>query len=106
MDQITPAALSARLAEDDEVFVLDVQRNNDYEAWHVPGSVNMNLSDDVAEDHTSAREELSTISEKEVAVTCNAGRASERAATLLDDMYGIRRLIVGLYSSSHDVNDS
>lgn len=83
MAEITPSELSARLTADDDTFVLDVQRVADFEDWHVPGSVNIDVYDELHTDLEAARDALLSIPEEEVILTCTAGPASEKAAELL-----------------------
>jgi len=67
VEEVAPVDLSARIADnDDDTFVLDVQRQDDYEEWHVPGSEN---------------------------VACTAGPVSQRAAQHLHGMgYDVKTL--------------
>lgn len=94
MSQITPSRLSARLdAPDDDPFVLDVQPAEDYEDWHVPGSTNIDIAEELRSDPEAAREALRAIPSDEVILTCAAGEASEQAADHLRDLgYEVRLL--------------
>ncbi len=87
MSEITPSRLSARLgAEDDDPFVLDVQSSEDYEDWHVPGSTNIDIAEELRSDPEAAREALRAIPSDEVVLTCAAGEASEQAADHLREL--------------------
>lgn len=94
MSEIIPLKLSARFeAEDDDPFVLDVQPAADYEAWHVPGSTNLDISEALRTDPRAAREALLTIPADEVILTCAAGEASTAAAEQLPELgYEVRLL--------------
>ncbi len=95
VEELTPADLSARMGDDgDDPFVLDVQPEADYEAWHVPGSENIDIFDELRTDPDAARDVLSTIPEDaEVIVTRTAGPPSERAAQHLHEMgYDVKTL--------------
>lgn len=94
MASISPAELSARLSDDNEIVVLDVQRPEDYADWHVPGSLHLDLQDELRSDEAAAKAALSTIStDATVVVSCTAGAPAERAAGLLGDLgYDVRTL--------------
>lgn len=94
MSEITPSRLSARLdAQDDDPFVLDVQPTEDYDDWHVPGSTNIDIAEELRSDPEAAREALRAIPSDEVILTCAAGDASEQAADQLQDLgYEVRLL--------------
>lgn len=62
MAEITPAELSATLPRDDDgTYVHDLQREGDYDDWHVPGSDNIDVHDDLDHDLDKAKATLSTI---------------------------------------------
>lgn len=95
VEEIVPADLSARIANaDDDTFVLDVQQERDYEEWHVPGSENVDIYDELQNDPEAAKDALSTLPEdEEVVVACTAGPVSERAAQHLHEMgYDVKTL--------------
>ena len=51
MQELSPDALSERLRDDDEgTLVLDVRHETAFEEWHVPGSVNVDVYDELTED--------------------------------------------------------
>lgn len=95
MGEITPAELSARISEkNEETVVLDVQPQEDFDAWHVPGSVNLDITDDLNEDAAAAKEALATIpDDREVVVVCTAGEPAVIAADYLREMgYDVKTL--------------
>lgn len=87
-EPITPADLSARLADASQgPFVLDVRPGAEYEAWHVPGSENIDLHQELHAVPAAAKAVLATIpDDREVVVACNAGIAAERAAEYLREL--------------------
>ena len=59
MAEITPDDLSVRLeADDDKVFVLDIRHESDYEGWHIPGSINIDVYDQLKEKPEMATDAL------------------------------------------------
>lgn len=94
MTGITPADLSARLnVENDDSFILDVRPEAEFDDWHVPGSENIDISEELRSDPNAARRVLSTIPEKEVILANMAGAASEKAAEHLHELgYEVKTL--------------
>lgn len=95
MGSITPAEFSARLSgRGEEPFVLDVQPAEDFEDWHVPGSVNLDIAEELNEDPDAAKAALSTVPiDREVIVVCSAGEGAIRAADYLEEMaYDVKTL--------------
>lgn len=95
MSAITPAALSARLAtvDDDDPYVLDVQPESDYEDWHIPGSMHLDVYEELRNEPEAARAALRTIPGNEVVIVRTAGAASEKAAELLRELgYDVKML--------------
>ena len=86
MSEIAPAELGERL-RDDDVLVLDVRHQGEYEDWHIPGSVNVDVYDELADDPDAARAALRGLPDgREVVTVCAAGVLSQTATTLLRDM--------------------
>lgn len=95
MSEITPAELSARLSEDGEgPYVLDVQPAADFEDWHVPGSVNIDIAEVLSDDPDAAKAALSSVPEnREVVLVCTAGEPAVLAADYLREMeYDVKTL--------------
>jgi glyoxylase-like metal-dependent hydrolase (beta-lactamase superfamily II) len=71
--------------EDGGLFVLDVRREEDYEEWHVEGSHNLPIYDQLLEEDFSGLEEsLDELPEdEEIVVVCVAGVTSARTAGFL-----------------------
>ncbi|WP_254531737.1 MBL fold metallo-hydrolase [Natrinema gelatinilyticum] len=81
---ISPDEVAAR-REDDDLFVLDVRNEDDYEEWHIENSVNIPIYDELLNDEFGGLEDsLDEIPEdKEIAVVCVAGVTSASAAEFL-----------------------
>lgn len=82
--QIDPAEIAARLGNDD-FYLLDVRREDDYDAWHIDGSHNLPIYDHLLDEDTRPLERH--IEEfprnKEIVVVCVAGITSALAAEVL-----------------------
>ncbi|WP_336363972.1 MBL fold metallo-hydrolase [Halalkalicoccus salilacus] len=83
---VNPARI-AELGDDAEVFLLDVRRERDYEAWHIDGAYNVPLYDQLLrKDYGGLEAALDEIpSNVPVYVVCVAGITSARAAAFLRD---------------------
>ncbi|MFB6140836.1 MAG: MBL fold metallo-hydrolase [Halosimplex sp.] len=86
---IEASEVARRVTGDDaeDLFVLDVRTEDDYEEWQIPGSTNVPVYDDLLEyDYSSLEEHLDELpDDEEIAVVCVAGVTSARAAEFLDD---------------------
>jgi glyoxylase-like metal-dependent hydrolase (beta-lactamase superfamily II)/rhodanese-related sulfurtransferase len=99
MTEITPDDLSTRLdGDDDELVVLDIRHEDDYEDWHIPGSENIDVYDELQNNHKTAKASLSEIQdEKDIVTVCTAGVISETATDLLREMdYDAQTLVDGM----------
>ena len=99
MTEITPDDLSARLeADDDEVFVLDIRHKDDYEDWHIPGSENIDVYNQLQDNPEAATDPLSEIPDNaEVITVCAAGVVSDTATDRLQQMgYDAKTLVDGM----------
>lgn len=89
MDNTVPPAEVARRVQDpdDDLFVLDVRNEADYEEWRIPGSTNVPVYDDLLDHEFGSLEahldELPT--DREIAIICVGGVTSSRAAAVLQD---------------------
>jgi len=83
--EIDAATVARRIAEDDELFVLDVRNEPDYEEWQIPGSTNIPVYDELRSHNFSGLEaHLDELpDDAEIAVACAAGVTSARAAEFL-----------------------
>jgi glyoxylase-like metal-dependent hydrolase (beta-lactamase superfamily II) len=105
MQEISPAQLGEQLRNgDEEPLVLDIRHEADFEEWHIPGSINVDVYDELTAGSEQATEALSDLPRTERIVTvCAAGVVSEtatevlreldyEAATLIDGMNGWSRV--------------
>jgi len=88
MQEITPDELSEQLRNgDSEPVVLDIRHEADFEDWHIPGSVNVDVYDELTDDPAQATEPLSDLPRDERIVTvCAAGVVSQTATDVLQEL--------------------
>ncbi|SFB91745.1 Glyoxylase, beta-lactamase superfamily II [Halobiforma haloterrestris] len=89
MTDVSPDELAERLYDDEreDVLVLDVRHEAEYEEWHVPYSVNVDVYDELVEDREAAEEQLAGLpDDREVVTVCAAGVVSQTATELLGEM--------------------
>ncbi|WP_339105920.1 MBL fold metallo-hydrolase [Haloterrigena salinisoli] len=84
---IDPSDVARRVQEDDaeDIFVLDVRNEDDYDEWQIPGSTNVPIYDELLEhDYSTLETTLDELPEdEEIAVVCVGGITSARAAEFL-----------------------
>ena len=89
MDNTVSADEVARRIQDpdDDLFVLDVRNEDDFEEWRIPGSRNLPVYDDLLDhEFESLEAHLDDLpKDREIAVVCVGGVTSSRAAAVLDD---------------------
>ena len=87
MAAITPEAVAKRLKQGDDDFTLvDIRQEEDFEEWHVPGSENVNIYDELKDDLEAAAEVLADLPENgEIVTVCGAGVLAADAADLLQE---------------------
>ena len=85
LDQLDPDGLAARLAEDDELVVLDVRDRDEFARSRIPGSVNVPYGELV-----ERRDELPA--GRPIAAVCSGGKRSGLAASILQ-REGFERVI-------------
>lgn len=99
MAAITAREVSARSErEDSDLLLVDVRRTDAFEEWHIPGSVHVDVYDELKDDPEAAVESLEAIPEDEEIVTvCRAGEVSATATEILRERgYDARTLVDGL----------
>ena len=99
MSEITPDELSTRLQADDEaLFVLDIRNGNEFEDWHIPGSENVPVYDELKEDPAKTDRVLSNVpDENEIVTVCAAGVVSRKATERFQEMgYDAKTLVDGM----------
>ncbi|MFC4551062.1 MULTISPECIES: MBL fold metallo-hydrolase [Halorussus] len=81
--------VARRVRDDDaeDLFVLDVRNEDDYEEWQIDGSTNVPVYDELLEyDYSELEQHLDALPEnEEIAVVCVGGVTSARAAEFLRD---------------------
>jgi glyoxylase-like metal-dependent hydrolase (beta-lactamase superfamily II) len=86
---LDPTTVARRVQDDDadDLFVLDVRTEADYEEWHIEGSHNLPVYDELLEyDFSTLEASLDEIpKDTEIAVVCVVGVTSARAADFLTD---------------------
>lgn len=99
MTEITPETLSNRLEEDSEdLIVLDIRHESAYEEWHIPGSQNIDVYDELDSDPHAAAAALSSLpTDREVVTVCAVGHRSQQATDLLRERgYDAKTLVDGM----------
>ncbi|MFD1588251.1 MBL fold metallo-hydrolase [Halorientalis brevis] len=99
MSEISPETLSNRLQDDgDDLLVVDIRHEAEYDDWHVPDSINVDLYDELKDDPDTAQDALGDLpEEQEIVTVCGAGAVAETATELLDEMdYDAATLADGL----------
>jgi glyoxylase-like metal-dependent hydrolase (beta-lactamase superfamily II) len=88
MSEITPDEFSERLRTDGEdIIVLDVRHQEDFEDWHIPDSTNIDVYDELTDSPDAATDALSALpEEKEIVTICAAGVVSQTATDVLQDL--------------------
>ncbi len=88
MQEIPPEELSEQLQNGDGgPLVLDIRHEEDFEDWQIPGSINVDVYDELTEDPDQAKAALSDLSREEQIVTvCAAGVVSQTATEVLQEL--------------------
>ncbi|WP_433634564.1 MBL fold metallo-hydrolase [Halomicrococcus sp. NG-SE-24] len=95
---IAPSEVAER-RDDDDLFVLDVRNEDDYEEWAISGSHNLPIYDELLDgDFSSLEAALDEIPEdEEIAVVCVGGITSADAAGFLNERgYDARSMTDGM----------
>jgi len=98
MAEISPDELSEQLESDDPPYVLDIRSTEEFEDWHVPGSENIDVYEQLKDDPEGADDALAAVPEDEEVVTvCAAGVRSATATERLTEMgYDAKTLVDGM----------
>jgi len=88
MSEIAPDELSKRLQTDQsDVLVLDIRHREDFEEWHIPGSTNIDVYDNLVEDSDTATDSLEELPDHDEVVTvCTEGVVSQTATDVLTEL--------------------
>ena len=99
MPEIDPDVLGDRLQQrNGDPLVLDIRHQDDFADWHIPGSVNVDVYDELTSDPDEAREAFTELpDDAEVVTVCVAGVASQTATDVLEEMgYDAKTLVDGM----------
>ena len=82
MQKLLPDELSEQLQDEDtNPLVLDIRHRAEFEAWHIPGSRNVDVYDERVNDPEQAKSALSALPrDQQVGTVCAAGIVSQTAA--------------------------
>ncbi len=88
MQELDPDTLAERLdSDDDPPTLLDVRDRDSFEDWHIEGSRNLDVYDELKEDPEEAAEKLGELPEEEEVVTvCGLGVMADDATQVLLDL--------------------
>jgi glyoxylase-like metal-dependent hydrolase (beta-lactamase superfamily II) len=99
MPEIDPDVLGDRLQQrNDDPLVLDIRHQDDFADWHIPGSVNVDVYDELTSDPDDAKEAFTELPDhKEIVTVCAAGVVSQTATDVLREMgYDAKTLVDGM----------
>ncbi len=99
MSAIDPDELSAQLQNPGEdPLVLDIRPADDYDDWHIPGSTNVDVYDELKNGSESAADALADLPEEsEIVTVCAVGKVSQTATEILDDLgFDAKTLVDGM----------
>ena len=99
MSEISPEKLGERLqVDEDDLIVLDIRHKEEYDDWHIPDSVNVDVYDELTDNPDAAKDALANLSdEKEIVTVCAAGIVSQTATDMLEELgYDAETLMDGM----------
>lgn len=99
MSEISAAELGERLFNGGpRPLLVDIRHPDEFEAWHIPGSENIDVYDELQADPAAAAHALSRLPNgREIVTVCAAGVVSEHATDLLNEQgYDAKTLVDGL----------
>lgn len=93
MNHITAKELSAN--NEKSILILDIREQNSYKDWHINGSQNIDVYNDIWEGNFDVvKKKLSQLpKDKKIVTVCNAGVTSQNASMLLESM-GYQTLVL------------
>ncbi len=88
MPEIEPDVLGDRLQQrTGDPLVLDIRHQADFADWHIPGSVNVDVYDELTSDPADAKETFTELpDDAEIVTVCAAGVVSQTATDVLREM--------------------
>lgn len=99
MSDMAPDELDSRLqAETENPLVLDIRHADDFEDWHIPGSKNIDVYDELKNNPGEAAAQLRALPrDREIVTVCAVGKMSAVATeTLRADGYEAETLRDGM----------
>ncbi len=98
MSEIEPETLARQLQGEDELYLLDIRHEEEFEEWNIPGSENIDVYDELKSNPDEAKEHLSKIpDDDEVVTVCAEGVISRKATETLHDIgYDAKTLVDGM----------
>lgn len=99
MTEITPEEVSEHLEYgNDDLLLLDIRHADAFEEWHIPGSENIDIYDELTSEPETATEALDHLPQnKEIVTVCGVGEVSDVATDVLRNMgYEAKTLIDGM----------
>ncbi len=86
MQTITPKELIKN--NDNSILILDIRHSNSFKDWHIKGSENIDVYDDIWEGNfEGVKQRLNQLpKDKKIITVCNAGVTSQNASMLLESM--------------------
>ena len=93
MQSITPKELAD--SDDESLLILDIRGKDKYNEWHIKGSENIDVYNDIwAGNFDSVKHKLSILPKgRNIVTVCNAGVTSQNASMLLESM-GYKTIIL------------
>jgi rhodanese-related sulfurtransferase len=88
MREMTPSELKSKLEAGNAVDVVDVREAAEFAAWHIRGSSNLPIIEDLRQNRAAAlvRASESLSKERPLVMVCRRGAMAQRAAQLLTDL--------------------
>lgn len=86
MSTIDANTLAQQLQSESPPVVLDIRHSDEYEDWHIPDSINIDLYDQLRENPSEVKDSLRTLPDQDVVTICGMGMVSQTATEVLDDL--------------------
>jgi glyoxylase-like metal-dependent hydrolase (beta-lactamase superfamily II) len=99
MPEIEPEEVPQRLEQgDDDLLLLDIRHADGFEEWHIPGSENIDVYDELTSEPETATDAFQQLPrDKEIVTVCGVGEISDIATGVLQDMgYEAKTLVDGM----------
>ncbi len=87
MVTIHPETLATRIRDDAAPVLVDIRSRDDFEDWHIPGSIQIDVYDTLREDPDAAKAAFRDLpKDTEIVTVCGIGMVSRTATDVLRDM--------------------